>query len=242
MSSLVENVQWQADFDFDAFEWDEWVRQLGDVMPMAVYDLPRILDSAAAWDIMYHARHWPEDRAYELGYVRVPPGLRNMLAHVGVIAAHQQHYAARALYRHCTQYVTGSGVVRAVPIDHMDSIPVVPDHLIRSICTLAHLRENYRLVKCWMENVIKHGSSRSTTLSSAPLPGRQAAGRRRRRTCSLDTAVHPEVVQAAVNKALAAISDIAPSQLPSMWCTVSPSSTARLTIALYARQRALCDV
>jgi len=239
-TSLVENAQWQVDFALGTFDWDEWVRQLADVFPMPVYDLPRILDTAAAWDIVYHARHWPAARAIEVGHVRMPPALGCMLSCVGITYLHQQQYAAKAMYRHCAQYTAGTMVVGAVPTDHMDHLPVVPARMLRAICAAARLSEDSRHLACWLENVIVYGSSRQTKVHSVHLPAKQMAGRRRRRTRG--TSVDLDEMQSSVNRLLAEITDIAPSHLPHMWCTVTTSSTTRAAIVLYARQHAPSDV
>ena len=239
-SSFAENLTWVQDHAFDSFDWDDWLKCAEGVIPVPVYDLARILDSAAAWDIMYHARHWPYERAHEIGYVRVPSQFGAVLRSAGVDAVHQQQYAARAMYCHCDRYVIGIGVTRDVPTDHMAEVPAVPYRALSAVIDAAQLGPDQRKIECWLDNVICRNMYRATVLHSKPIVTRQAPGRRRGRTRTQET-THPDGMQSLVNQRLHEIRDIAPQHLPNMWCTVTPASGSRMAIALFARPPAPCD-
>jgi hypothetical protein len=239
MSSVLENLEWHRRHAIDTFDWSEWVTLLGEVMPLPVYDLLRIVDGCAAHDIAVHARHWPKVRAGELGRVNVPAPLARMLYAVGLEHPHQIQYAARALYRQCAERTTGVPILKGVPVDHMDDVPVVPSGVLASLVTAADAAGDAKQLLCWLENVIVHGSSRPTLIRAAPTVTRQATGRRRRRAAS--ARCEADITQSRVNAVLREITEAAPDSVPRMWCTATGQGQSHITIVLYARQRAPSD-
>jgi len=239
MSSVLENLEWHRRHAIDTFDWSEWTTLLGEVMPLPVYDMQRIVDGFAAHDIAVHARHWPAARALELGRVNLTAPLARMLAAVGLELEHQMQYAARALYRQCAERTVGVPILRAVPVDHMDDVPVVPPGVLAALVEAADAADDAKRLLCWLENVIVHGSSRPTLISAAPTVARQATGRRRRRAAG--ARCEADITQLRVNAVLHEITETAPDSVPRMWCTASGHGQSRITIALYARQHAPYD-
>lgn len=241
MSSYVETVGWQSKYQLGVYDWAGWLSAATDALPLPVYDLTRIMDPAAVWDIFYHACHWPLDRAHELANVPVPAALKAGIRHAGIELPHQVQYVARAMYGHCRQYTAGVGRIRAVPTDHMLSLRVVPSAIFESLAAaiaLGHGNERKRL-HCWLQNVIMWGSSRPATIVSSLPQAETPSGRRRRHH---DTVVDTDTVQATVDRVLATIAAFS-CQLPTMWCTVTAVrlGACRVTTVLYARQPAPSD-
>ena len=235
--SYVETVGWCVRFSLDAFSWSQWVLELHEVLGMPVWDLSKILDASAAWDIMYHARHWPESRARELPPLRLSPALCRMFAATGVVDGHQQLYAGRALYKHCSMYTTGMRGIAAVPVDHMSDLPVVPRVLMSSLLSACGEGVDAQQLACWLENVIVYHSGRPTTLavSQRQVHGNSAGRRHLRRQSGRCAAL--EQLQADVDAALQAITACCPGCLPDMRCSVCHNASG-LTIVLRASQPA----
>ncbi len=238
MSSVLENLNWHRMHTHCKFDWSEWTSLLGEVMPLPVYNMLRIVDGCAAHDIALHARHWPEDRALELGNVNLPVPLQNMLAAVGLTRSHQMQYAARALYRQCAERTVGVPILRNVPVDHMDNVPVVPASVLKSLADAADTEDTKQLL-CWLQNVIVYGSSRPTTIHSVFSNERQATFRRRGRTAGYKC--QAENIQSCVNTVLNEITDMAPECVPRMWCSTVNNGQSRVSTVLYARQQAPSD-
>ena len=238
MSSWVENCAWYARYDIDVFDWHRWIVELQQVLPLPIYDITRILDISAAFDMAMHARHW-HGELYPS--VNIPRGLRWHMAAVQVHTASQQQYLARALYSHCARYTTGVAVIKCPPTDHMGDTSVVPSEQFESLSSAAHASTEKlrRRLYAWLCNVLQHGSTRSTTMCVPYRSTESRSGRRRHRQASKEhlTLDH---MQAAVNSALQCISSHHHS-LPIMWCTVNAAAGTKASIALYAHRRALCD-
>ena len=152
MSSFVENCAWHAGFALGEYDWDGWIARLSDVLPMPVWDVPRILDSSAAYDMAVHARHW---QGGEMRSVNIPGGLEH---HIWQLDLHgeQVQYFARALYSHCVRYVAGMPRIRAPPTDHMDCTSVVPAAQFESLASAISCRSDSsrHMLQCWLENVL----------------------------------------------------------------------------------------
>ena len=241
MSSYVETVGWQSRYMLGAYDWAGWLSEATDALPLPVYDLTKIMDPAAVWDIFYHGRHWPVDRAHELAHVPVPAALKAGIRHAGIELPHQVQYVARAIYGHCRLYTVGVPRIRAVPTDHMLSMCVVPSAIFESLAAAMALGpgNNRKRLHCWLQNVLIWGSSRTATIGSS-LPRAEAPTGLRRRP--LDNLVDTDKAQSAADRVLASITGFS-SLLPTMWCTVTAVrlGTCRVTIALYARQPAPSD-
>lgn len=241
MSSVLETLHWCQSFDLAAYEWYQWVQQLPETVRWPVYDIERILDASAAYDIMYHARHFPECRVCEMTRCRPSAAFRQLAAAAGVVMPHQQEYAYVALYRHCARYTTGmqSHRVLPVPVDHVEHIPLLPMSIAEGVATTFATPESVNQVMCWLRNVIVYGSHRPTTVV---LKSRLRHASKRRRTGGrvMECIDQVESTQARVHELLKSIMSICPEHVPVMMCAVVPLMPARISIALYARQPSLC--
>ena len=235
MSSFVENSAWYADFDLGEFDWSEWIARMP--LPMPVYDISRILDSAAAFDMAMHARHWT---GTHLEGLHIPNALRDHMNIIGITSLQQHQYMARALYSHCAQYVTGMPRIRAPPTDHVGTTAVVPPERFQALAkaVMANNSCMRRTLECWLANVLVHGSTRPTAVQVRFNTPATQSGRRRYRQRSQD-GFDADKVQTDANDALAAISSYH-STLPCMRCIVSPAGPGKASIALYVHQRAPC--
>lgn len=233
MSSFVENSAWYDAFDFSAFDWREWIEHLP--LPMPIYSISRILDSAAAYDMAMHARHWT---GTHLQGLRIPVALCQHMAIIGIASPQQQQYMARALYSHCARYVTGMPRICEPPTDHLGTLAVVPPERFESLATavMAHDQSSRHTLECWLSNVLMHDSTRHTALHVRYRTPAHHSGRRRYRQRLLDS-FDAEKVQSDANDALAAISSYH-STLPRMRCIVSPAGPGKASIGLYVHPRA----
>ena len=233
MSSFVENSAWYATFDLDKFNWSEWVAFLP--LPLPVYDVTRILDSAAAFDMAMHARHWA---GTHLEGLRIPLTLRRHMEAIEITSLQQQQYMARALYSHCARYITGMPRIRDPPTDHMGSMAVVPPDQFEALASavMATNASMCRTLQCWLTNVLVHGSTRATSLQVRYRSPTALSGRRRFRQGTKD-AFDSEKVQTAANDALGAISDHHHT-LPRMRCVVNTVGPGKASIGLSVIPRA----
>ena len=241
MSSYVETLGWQSNFDLATYDWQGWIDAAADMVPLPVYDLRKIIDTSAIWDIFYHGRHWPADRAHELNGVHIPAAMTAAIEHAGVNLPHQVQYIARALYNHCARYTSGVPFVRAVPVDHMLCLRVVPAAVFQSlVAAIKADRATARRLACWLQNVIVWRSSRPATIPSFIVP--EVKHRHGRRIGRDDSTVDTETAQAAINRVLSKITDHHET-LPKLSCTVTAVriGASKVLIGLYARQPALFD-
>ena len=235
MSSFVENCAWYADFDLEVFDWHEWIQTLP--LPMPIYDVTRIVDSAAAYDMAMHARHWA---GTHIGGLRIPDVLRRHMRCVGLKSLAQQQYMARALYSHCARYVTGMPRIRPPPTDHIKQTEVVPREVFQALMSALHAEDKLarRTLQCWLTNVLVYGSKRSTTLNVRYGVAAANSGRRRYRQ-SVSDVLDVDKMQAAANATLASISRYHHT-LPQLRCIISLSGPGKVSIGLYAHLRAPC--
>jgi len=233
MTSFVEMAVWERSHDLGGFPWDEYIDALQSVVPMPVYDLSRILDASAVYDMARHAMYW---NGYDDHPVHIPDPFANLMRAVHLSSPEQMQYFARALCAHISNYTLDVPKIRQPPTEHMDCIPVVPfenfDALFRATMGPAGLYN-------WLVDVIQHGSERSMrTRAKARIPC--GTGRRKRKFCSTAAAqMIQDSVMVSIEQALESIAALGPT--PRMWCTVANSGTRNLIIVLSARQRSPCD-
>lgn len=246
MSSYVETLSWCRAHTLHDFPWREWVEELALAVEWPVYQLPEILDVSAAYDIMFHARHFPEERVQELTHSRPGLACTRLLAGAGLTQSHQQQYAYAALYRHCARYVVGmpAGRVRAVPVDHVKNIPLLPSELYAQACLALGVDESLRQLMCWLRNVIVRGSLRATSITVKAR--RRYASKRRRRGkhqgAAVDGGEHLDSLQHSMQELLCNIRQTSPTLVPVMTCSVMHLPPARLSIGLFAQPPAPSDV
>jgi hypothetical protein len=195
----------------------------------------RIVDVSAVFDMARHAMYWPGD-ILDDNAVFIPPCFAALLRGTGMREPGKMRYFARALYSHCSRYITGMPRVRRPSVEHMQYIPVVPFDYFDALSTALQAPLG---LECWLTNVIKGGSERPMTVrikTRLPL----CTGRRRRKFCSAAASQQVnDLAELAVRDALDAIGSLGP--LPRMWCNVWSTGTRSLVIALNARQRSLSD-
>lgn len=236
-SSWVELCMWYDLHGLGDFPWDEWIDELE--LPMPLYSLSKILDASAAYDMAVHALHWQGGE--DLRPVRLTKHMSKMMRAVGVCAPSQQMYMARALYAHCTRYVTGMPAVRNPPTNHLDFLPVVPhENLLRlASATLTPMPADS--ISAWLERAIVHHDCRPTKITNVYRSKRTSGRRARKHSAVAEHSAVRESTQAMADEALAAIMDLSPRHVPSLTCQVTGVSTGRVSLVLCAQQHAPCD-
>ena len=219
---------WERGHELGCFPWDEYIAMLQEVVPLPVYDLSRILDASAVYDMVRHAKYWPGSDEHP---VNIPAAFARAMRGVHLSSPEQMRYFARALYSHVSNYTTGMPKIRRPPTDHMEHIPIVPfaefDALFRATLEAPGLYN-------WLVDVIQNGSER-TLMSRAKGHIPCGTGRRKRKFCSTAaTQLIQDTVTLSIEQALASIAALGPT--PRMRCTVSSCSTRNLIIVLSARQ------
>lgn len=241
MSSYVDTLEWCRKYSLDSFAWSDWIAELGSTLNWPVYSMSEIVDAAAAFDIMHHARHFPAERVAEI--TRCSPSRQccYLFQAAGVADAHQQQYAYGALYRHCAKYTARmpGHRVRPVPVDHMHDIPLLPVDVCGKVSELFGNEECLPQLMCWLRNVIVHQLYRPTSVT---IPTRCRHVAKRRRGGSKEGGTEQlDKLQSAVQNILSGITQASPDLLPNMTCAVMPLPPARLSIALYVQRPAPCD-
>ena len=233
MSSELETLAWREQFDLSVYDWDEWVKELGKAVRWPVYDISKILDASAAYDICCCARHFPADRAHELTACKDVTQYVHVLRAAGLDTQVQWCYAISALYKHCSKYTTGmSGHrVRHPPTDHMDDIPLLPDNLFCVADTLFGSPENTAHVLAWIRRAVFNDTCRPTTFSA------------KSRRCMSATLRHAtehaddyEMLRNRMSQFFHDVRQTSPKHVPYMSCTVVPAPPAMLSISLYVQR------
>ena len=126
MSSLLEGLAWEHRYHLmhTAPQWKQWILQLEHVFDLPVYDLLRILDVSAAFDMVQHAYYY--NGTGNLYNVRVPRSCVETLRDVGLHHSWQMKYFIQALYSHCSKYTIGMRNIAPPDTHHM---PVSYTHL-----------------------------------------------------------------------------------------------------------------
>lgn len=240
MSSWLELRSWHEVHAIDVFPWGDWIVHVEQCLPIPVYDLLRILDVSAVYDMAVHAMHWPGSG--ELRPVRVPRQLLDALSGIGMHQHRQKMYMARALYAHCSQYTIGVARIQDPPRDHMDAIPLMP---YESFTALAHATRTplpaIALVH-WLNRVIRHGSTHPLQLRNRHTHCQAPCGRRGRKySPAIERRVIADEVQCATDHALAGITALAPQYVPRLSCHVYMVALGFVNLVLYAQPLAPCD-
>ena len=236
-TSWLELCQWHDRFALLEFPWDEWLRALE--LPLPIYDVTRILDASAVFDMAVHALHWPA--AEPLNPVNMTPHMRLMMRRIDVKEPHQQVYMARALYAHCSQYVTGVPRICNPPTHHIDDLSIVPhDNLVLlAQATLTPMPAT--CISDWLVRTLRYGARSPLILRSRFRTTRSCGRRGRKHVVSLECKAMIEKVQHATDHAIVALTALAPQHVPQIACTVSAAAVTVLTIALSVPQRTPCD-
>ena len=237
-TSWLELCCWHDKYALLRFPWNEWVSALR--LPLPIYDLPRILDVSAAFDMAVHALYW---RATEpLKLVRITKHMQSMMRCIDVCEPHQQMYMARALYAHCSQYVTGVPRITNPPTYHVDDLPIIPyDNLVQlAQATLTPMPA--LCISEWLDRTLRYGACSSLTLRSRFRTSRLCGRRGRKHAVAVECKAMIERTQHACDNALATLASLAPDHVPTITCTVSATAATALIIVLSVQQRLPCDV
>lgn len=239
MSSWLEFCCWHDTYALDRFPWSEWVKAVEPVLPMPVYDLPRILDAAAAYDMAMHALHWPGGD--DLPPVYVPTRLTPLLRDIGLQHPWQHLYIVRALYAHCSRYVTALPRIVNPPTYHLDELPVVPLAHVQALATATLTPAPAANLTYWLESVLMHGLMNPLYVRTKFRTGRASARRGRKHSPELENRAVAEKAQHMTDGALAAIVALAPKHVPRLKCRVLTVGSGVLTLVLSAQPRAPSD-
>lgn len=209
-------------------------------IPMPIYDLRRILDASAAYDMAVHAVHWRDSS--ELRPVRVPRELSAALCAIGMRQHGQQMYMARALYAHCSRYTIGVIRIQDPPLDHMESIPLLPREHSDALARATRTPLPASVLMYWLDRVIRYGSTRPLTLRNRHMHRQASCGRRsRKHSPATESRAIADQVQHATEHALASIAALAPEHVPRLSCHVCMVASGYVNLVLYAQPRAPCD-
>lgn len=227
-TSWIELYNWQNEFNFNSFAWDEWIDGLE--LPMPIYDLAKILDASAAFDMASHAFCWTNQEC--LQPVHFTYHMKEMMHALQLHEPHQQQYMARALYAHCSQYVLGMPVIRNPPCSHIEFLPVVPLQCLESLAaaTLTPMPAS-RLSK-WLRRVIKHRYSKPLQLQNKYQSSRSSGRRGRKHSCSLEHKQLSEKVQHTTENSFTQIQKLSPNIVPRMRCSVVSITADTISLAL----------
>lgn len=232
MSSWLELQEWHLKHSLLTFPWQEWIEQLQHTLPMPVYDIRRILDTCQAYDMAVYAAHWPCDK--DIQQVNVPLGLVQHINALGLQHPRQVVYMARALYSHCSRYVTNVPRVCCPPTTHIDDLDAVPllHVLALARATLTPLPASG--LHAWLTDTIMHGFRHvhrvhSTYRSSKP-PGRKG----RKHSASTEARDVADKLLIGVNQAFAGIVALSPRFAPRFSCYVASVAPGHITLVLSA--------
>lgn len=237
MSSWIELCGWDQAHELGVFPWDEWVKAVEPFIPMPLYDLSRILDASAAYDMAMHAMHWTGGGLS----VHVQPGLAHMLRGIGLAQPQQQEYMARALYAHCSHYLTGIQRIIDPPMFHMRKWDVVPMQHVQTLAIATLTPVPAKNIIYWLESVIQHGIMFPLHVRNKFRTGRASGRRGRKHSHATENRAVAEKAQHLTDEALAAIVALAPEHVPRLKCRVVSVGSGVLILVLSAQPRAPSD-
>ena len=238
-SSWVELCGWHQTHALGDFPWREWVQDLAEHLPLPIYDLPRILHVTEAYDMAMHAVHW--QGGSELRPVNVPHGLAHMMRGIGLALARQRVYMARALYAHCSRYVTGVPRICDPPRGHLGDLPVIPLPHLQKLAAATLTPAPAHNLSHWLERVLQHGIMQPLHVRSKFKSGRASRRRGRKHSPQQQNRAVADLAQYLTDTALADIMALAPAHVPRLWCHIVAVGGGTLTLALSAQPLALCD-
>ena len=229
---------WHATHVVGAFPWEEWIEELQYVLPLPLYDITRVLDPSQAYDMALHAAHWSPDKHVQR--VHIPAGLVRHITALDVHCPSQVVYMARALYSHCSRYVTGVPRVCCPPTAHLDHVEALPPHhvlaLVRATLTPLPAEGLY----AWLSCVIMYGSRRVHRLCNR-YRSRKSSGRKgRKHSVSVEAREIADRVVAGTNQAFDAIVALSPRFAPRFCCHVVSVASGRINLVLSAVPHAPC--
>jgi len=240
MSSWVELIEWNQTHQLGDFPWDAWIVEVGECIPLPVYNLSSILDASAAYDMAVHAKYW--QRHWPVQPVRVPSSLRSLIRGIRITSTTQQLYMARALYAHCAPYVLDAPKIVNPPRGHMDHIPLLPIEHFIALQRASKTPVPGTPLYSWLESTIRYSSTRPLTLHNLHGYKQTTSGRRslKRAMAKWHATIEQEIVT-ATEQALQAIHDLAPGYMPRMHCFASAVNCKSITLVLWVQRQLLSD-
>lgn len=223
--SIAENLAWEQQFALEndsrvAFPWNEWIACIADVIP--VYDICQILDAAAAYDMVRHARYFANDELQRYQF-RISTALATHLKAVELKHPRQVQYFCYALYSHCAKYTVGMAPISAPPTNHMDVVPIIPDNLFERLN--AELRYPVGLY-CWLENVILLGKQKPFITQVRAKKSHMPSGRRQRKYAKEEHCLaSQDQLVCNVTSMLEEIYALSPTCIPKMQCVVQSAAS-----------------
>lgn len=237
MSSWLQLCRWHDEFALGLYPWQSWVEHLK--LPLPAFDLTRILDASAAYDIAVHALHWQSE--HEQRHVNLTPHMVRMMNAIGVRAAHQQQYMARALYAHCSRYITGMPRISDPPTDHIDCLPVVPSECLEELARATLTPWPALSIESWLERVLQQNKYKSLQLCNSFRSTRSSGRRGRKHSCAAEHKAIADRAQQMTDEALRRLTALAPLHVPLLRCHVVSVASGKINLVLSAQPRALCD-
>ena len=240
MSSWLELQQWYTTYTLDAFPWAEWISLVQDTLPLPVYDLSKILDSSAVYDMAIHAVHWPaSDNSV---HVRVPLELEKALRAIDIVLPAQQMYMARALYAHCGKYTAGMLQIKDPPVNHMQHIALMPVAYTIALANATFTLLPSTQLTYWLEQTLRYGRTCTLCLRNKVQKHYARPGRRRKKySPAAEARCIADHVQHDADTALADIHALAPAHVPLLGCTVTHTTTSYVSLVLFVKRPVLCD-
>jgi hypothetical protein len=239
MSSWIELQEWHAMHGVDAFPWQEWIGELQRVLPLPVYDITRVLDPSQVHDMAQHAAHWSPDMHVQR--VHVPPCLARHIAALDLQYSSQVVYMARALYSHCSRYVTGVPLVCCPPTTHLDHVEAVPQQHVRELAHATLTPLPAEGLHAWLSCAVMHGSRRVHRLSNRHRSRKSSGRKGRKHSASAEAREIADKVLAATNQAFDDIVALSPRCAPRFCCHVVGVGSGRISLVLSAVPHAPCD-
>jgi len=232
MSSWLELQEWYLKHAVHSFPWQEWIEELQHTLPIPVYDITRILDTCQAYDMAVHAAHWPCDK--DIQQVNIPPKLVQHINALGLQHSRQVVYMARALYSHCSRYVTNMPLVCCPPTAHIDELDAIPRLHLLALARATLTPFPAKRLHTWLAAAIMYGCRHvhrvhSTYRSDKP-PGRKG----RKHSASAEARDVAEKAVAGVNQAFAGIVALSPRFAPRFGCHVTSVAPGHITLVLSA--------
>ena len=186
-----------------------------------------------------HAMHWQGGAG--LRQVNMPTRLTPLLRDIGLRHPWQHLYMVRAMYAHCSRYVTALPRICDPPTDHLDSIPVVPPAHVQALADATLTAAPAANITHWLENVLMCGIMSPLHVRTKFRTGRASARRGRKHSPALENRAVAEKAQHLADEALAAIVALAPEHVPRLKCRVLSVGSGVLTLVLSAQPRAPSD-
>lgn len=236
-SSWIELRTWHACYELGKFPWDQWIQELQ--LPLPVYDLSKILDQSAVFDMAVHALHW--QGGSDLRPVHVTSHMKHMMRAIDVLGPDQQVYMARALYSHCSRYMIGVPRIADPPTYHIDLLPIIPLACLERLAKATMTPYPAERITMWLERVLKYGYDKPLQLQNKYRSRRSSGRRGRKHSCAQEQKAIADNLLLMCDDALCSIKQLAPMYVPDIQCTILNVGSGTVTLALSVQQRAPSD-